>query len=387
MPRSGAILVAVVAVLIATSCGGNDDGSSPVPVPPGAATPPAVRLIDVVSGLANPVGMESLPDGRSFIIEQGGRIRILRGNVLDAQPFLDITALVESGGEKGLLGLAFHPSFSLNRRLFVNYTRRAAGQLQTVISEFTTSLIDPNLVDPASERILLTVDQPFDNHNGGQLGFGTDGLLYIALGDGGSGGDPQGNGQNTNVLLGKILRINVDSASPYGIPPDNPFAAGGGRPEVFAYGFRNPWRFSFDPPTSRLFVGDVGQAAREEIDLVTLGGNFGWNTMEGSICFNPSSGCNQTGLVLPIHDYGRSDGGTVIGGAVYRGTAIPGLVGFYVFGDFLSGRIWALRDNGTSWSRFDLLSTGRPISSFGRDSAGELFVLDYSGSLLRLAPQ
>jgi glucose/arabinose dehydrogenase len=375
-----------LALAIGAGCGG---GGSDLPAPTTPqipAAPPTVRLTEVLGGFASPVGMESLQDGRIFIVEQPGTIRIVRGNVRNAQPFLDIRGLIEDSNEKGLLGLAFHPAYAQNRRFFVNYTRRpTSGQLQSVISEFTASASDPDVADPSTERQLLVVDQPFDNHNGGQLAFGPDGFLYIALGDGGSGGDPQGNGQNRNALLGKILRINVDGGTPYGIPPDNPFAGGGGAPEVFAFGFRNPWRFSFDRPTGRLFVADVGQSAREEIDLVTRGGNFGWNVMEGTLCFSPMTGCNQTGLTLPIVDYGRGDGGTVIGGFVYRGNAIPGLVGFYVFGDFLSGRIWALRESSPGmWTRFDLLSTSRPISSFGRDAQGELYVLDYSGTLLRI---
>jgi glucose/arabinose dehydrogenase len=335
-----------------------------------------------------PVSMESAADGRIFIVEQPGRVQIIRGSVLNPAPFLDIAAQVESGGEKGLLGIALHPQFATNRRYFVNYTRRDAGQLQSVIAEFTASAADADATDPATERILLTVDQPLDNHKGGQLAFGPDGFLYIALGDGGGGGDPMANAQNTNSLLGKMLRIDVDSGLPYGIPADNPFAAGGGRAEIYAFGFRNPWRFSFDLTTGRLFVGDVGQGAREEIDIVTRGANYGWNVMEGTLCFNPSSGCNQSGLTLPIHDYDRNDGTTVIGGFVYRGTAIPGLVGQYVLADFGSGKIWSLRESGATWTRADLLSSMRAISSFGRDAQNELYVLDYSaGSVLRLAPQ
>jgi len=330
--------------------------------------------------------MTALPDGRIFILEQPGRIRILRSGSLSQAPFLDLTSKVEDGGEEGLLGLAFHPGFAQNQRLFVNYTRRVSGQLQSVTSEFPASPTNPDFVDPATERILLTVNKSFGNHNGGQIAFGPDGLLYIGLGDGGGQGDPEGNGQNSNVLFGKILRINVDSGTPYGIPADNPFANGGGRPEIFALGFRNPWRFSFDQPTGRLFVGDVGEKTREEVDIVTRGGNFGWNRMEGTVCFEPPTGCDQTGLTLPIHDYGRSDGGTIIGGFVYRGSAIPSLAGAYVFGDFLSGRVWALRESGGSWTRSDLLSTGLSISSFGQDSAGELYILDYGGRLLKIAP-
>lgn len=351
-------------------------------------TPPAVRLVEVTNGFAEPVAMDAAADGRLFIVEQAGRVQIVRNSAKNGAPFLDIVGRIESGGEKGLLGIALHPQFATNRRYFVNYTRRVSGQLQSVIAEYTASPVNPDATDAATERIVLTVNQPFDNHNGGQLAFGPDNRLYIALGDGGGGGDPQRNGQNPNTLLGKILRIDVDSGVPYGIPSDNPFANGGGRPEIFAIGFRNPWRFSFDMTSQRLFVGDVGESAREEVDIVTRGGNYGWNTMEGSICFNPSSGCNQSGITLPIHDYGRSDGSTVIGGFVYRGSAIPSLAGSYVFTDFGNGILRLLRENSGTWSRTDLLSTGRRISSLGRDTQNELYVLDYgAGSLLRLAPQ
>jgi glucose/arabinose dehydrogenase len=382
-----AICLALIAATL-PSCGG---GGTTTPTPPSAAppaTPPSVSLVSFVTGLTQPVAFESLPDGRIFVLEQAGRIRVIQGGALLSVPFLDISSNVESGGEKGLLGLAFHPSFATNGRFFVNYTRRVSGQLQTVISEFFATSASTNLVNIATERVLLTVNQPFDNHNGGQLAFGPDGSLYIGLGDGGSAGDPQGNGQNLQTLLGKILRIDVNSVDPgraYHIPGDNPFASGGGLPEIWAYGLRNPWRFSFDTASGRLFAGDVGQNAREEIDIVTRGANFGWNTMEGTLCFNPPSGCNQTGLTPPIHDYGRTDGGTVIAGFMYRGSGVSGLQGFYVFGDFISGRIWALREDASTWTRFELLSTGRSISSLGRDSAGELYVLDYgAGSVLRL---
>jgi glucose/arabinose dehydrogenase len=210
--------------------------------------------------------MAALPDGRIFIIGQPGRVRVLRSGSLSAAPFLDVTSRVEAGGEEGLLGLAFHPQFAQNRRLFVNYTRRVSGQLQSITSEFTASSTNPDTVDPSTERILLTVNKTFGNHNGGQIAFGPDGFLYIGLGDGGGQGDPDHNGQYTNVLFGKILRLDVDSGTPYGIPANNPFAAGGGRPEIFAFGFRNPWRFSFDQTTGRLFVGDVGEDTREEVE-------------------------------------------------------------------------------------------------------------------------
>jgi glucose/arabinose dehydrogenase len=332
---------------------------------------------------------------RMFILEQGGTIRIVQNGVIAPGSFLDLSSKVESGGEKGLLGLAFHPSFSTNGRFFVNYTRRLSNnnQLQTVIAEFTVSSTDPSRADASTERQLMVIDQPFDNHNGGQLAFGPDGFLYIGLGDGGGAGDPSGNAQNTNVLLGKILRIGVDqpfaTGKQYATPSDNPFASGGGLPEVWAYGLRNPWRFSFDRATGRIFTGDVGQDTWEEVDIITKGGNFGWNIMEGNHCFPPGvASCNMTGLIPPITEYGRgSNGGiSVIGGFVYNGTTMPDLVGAYVFGDLQSGHVWALKpDAAGNWQQILVLSHNRTISSFGQDFAGELYLVDYGGgAVLRI---
>jgi glucose/arabinose dehydrogenase len=389
MCRSVIVLFAGVAFLL--SCGGggsSDKGTTPTTV----SGHVSVALASVATGFSAPLDVENPGDntGRLFVVQQGGQIRILQNGTIAATPFLDITGKVTSGGETGLLGLAFHPNYSQNRHFYLNYTRTSVGQLQTVITEYQTSTIDPNVADPNSERILLTVNQPFPNHKAGQLSFGSDGYLYFGLGDGGSNGDPLRNGQNTQVLLGKMLRIDVNNTStgkPYAIPADNPFVSGGGQPEVYAYGFRNPWRFSFDTSSGRLFVADVGQDAFEEIDIVTKGANYGWNVMEGTHCFSPSSGCSMTGLTLPIHDYPRADGTTVIGGFVYRGTAIANLQGAYIFGDFGSGKIWMLRENpANTWTRTELLSTGRQISSFGQDQAGELYVVDYAGTVLQLRP-
>ncbi len=374
------------------SCGGGQSGTTTqTPTPP--VPLPQLQLTSFVSGLASPIGLEAAHDGsgRLFVLEQVGRIRIIRNNALVSTAFLDISTKVASGGELGLLGIAFHPSFTSNRKFYINYTRPSGSLWQTVIAEYMVSSTNPDLADPNSERILLVVNQPFSNHNGGQLAFGPDGFLYSALGDGGSGGDPLGNGQNKNVLLGKILRIDVNASTgglPYGIPADNPFATSGGAPEIFAYGFRNPWRFSFDT-NGTLFAGDVGQDSFEEVDIVQKGLNYGWNVMEGTHCFSPSTGCTMAGLTLPIHDYGRADGGTVIGGFVYRGTSIPTLVGAYVFGDFLSGRIWGLRQDSTgAWQRTQLAAPGRSISTLGRDEANELYVVDYvAGSIFKLAAQ
>ena len=395
----GISIVALLALsTVLLECGGSSSSPAPpAPAPPAAPPPPSgplvLTLTPVLSGLNSPVDLQNAADGsgRLFVVEQQGQIRIVSNNSLVPTPFLDITSLVDFGGEKGLLGLAFHPAYSQNRRFFVNYDRVISGQMQTVIAEFQTSASNPNQADPNSQRILFTVNQPFPNHKGGQLAFGPDGFLYIGLGDGGSAGDPLGNAQNRQVLLGKMLRIDVDHTSPglqYAIPSDNPFLNGVDRGEVWAYGLRNPWRFSFDVPSGRLFVADVGQDKFEEIDILQKGGNFGWNIMEGLHCFKPSSGCNMTGLILPITEYDHSQGDAVIGGYVYRGPAIPRLSGTYLFSDFESGTIWGLTENSTGqWTRSQLIAGGRNISSFGRDEAGELYVLDYSGSLLRITAQ
>jgi glucose/arabinose dehydrogenase len=356
----------------------------------------AVEL--VVKGLDLPDGVTNAGDGsgRLFINEQAGKVRVITaGGALSPTPFVDLTSRIKSGGERGLLGLAFHPRFATNRRLFVDYTRARDGG--TIVSELRASA-DGSRVDPSSERIILFVPQPFANHNGGQLAFGPDGYLYIGLGDGGSGGDPYGNGQNRNVLLGKILRIDVErphaAGKAYGIPPDNPYAAGGfapgeGRPEVWAYGLRNPWRFSFDRVTGELYVGDVGQNAWEEIDRQPLdppgGANYGWNLMEGNHCFQ--SGCDPTGLTMPIAEYSHQLGCSVTGGYVYRGTAQAALRGMYIFGDYCSGRLFTVHSEDGAITTGTVAESGLNISSFGEDEAGELYLVDLSGGgLYRLVP-
>ena len=343
-----------------------------------------VELRTVASGFSSPVYLTHAGDGsgRMFVVEQEGRIRILASGAILPAPFLDIRDRVRCCSELGLLGLAFHPRFPITGRFFVNYTRTGPEGLETVVAEYAVSSTDPNLAVHDSERILLRIRQPFANHNGGMIAFGPEGYLYIGTGDGGSGGDPQGNGQNLETLLGKILRIDVDSGNPYSSPSDNPFIGLPGRDEIWAYGLRNPWRFSFDRATGRLFAGDVGQNAREEIDLITRGGNYGWNIMEGTLCFSLSSNCNQTGLALPLFDYGRSFGSSVTGGYVYRGRAAPSLAGKYIFGDFGSGRLWALTEVSEGrWESEQLPGAGFNISSFGEDESGELYVLDYGGSV------
>ena len=352
-----------------------------------------LALTNVVSGLSNPVGMERPPaDNRFFIVEQRGTIRILENGALHSGNFLDLQSLVNfDGQEQGLLGLAFHPNYATNHKFYVNYSLDE-GNRETVIAEYQTLASDPNTADPNSERVLLIVNQPFPNHKGGQLVFGPDGFLYIGLGDGGSGGDPLGNGQNLSTFLGKMLRISVDppfaSGKEYAIPADNPFAASGGLPEIWAYGLRNPWRFSFEPVTNRLFVADVGQDNWEEIDILQKGGNFGWNVMEGKHCFPPTTTtCDMTNKVLPITEYPHTDGVAVIGGYVYKGTAIPSLANKYIFAD-LTGKIWSLTEApANTWTRADMLGTNLTLTSFGRDAAGELYLVDYNGNILKLVLQ
>ena len=347
------------------------------------ATAPAaaqLRLEPVVDGLERPVFLTHAGDrsGRLFVVEQAGRILILAPGGLLAEPFLDIRARVRTGGERGLLGLAFHPRFARNGRYFVNYTRADDGA--TVVAEYRVSA-DPDR-SRRLERVLLTVPQPFSNHNGGMIAFGPDGFLYIGLGDGGGGGDPGNRAQDPEELLGKILRIDVGER-PYGIPPDNPFVGGGGRPEIFALGLRNPWRFSFDRGNGRLLAGDVGQGRREEIDRIRRGRNYGWRILEGTLCFQPREDCDRTGLEPPLTEYGHRRGRcSVTGGYVYRGRAVPGLAGTYLFGDFCSGEIFGLRRG----RRSILLDSELTIASFGEDEAGELYVLDVSaGAVHRVA--
>ena len=331
----------------------------------------------------HPVDLQHAGDKRLFVVEQDGIIRVVSPDGRHAGVFLDIRDRVVSGGELGLLGLAFHPQYSSNGLFFVNYTTRSP--LRSVVARYRRDPSKEDAADPGSGQVILVVAQPFENHNGGQLAFGPDGFLYIALGDGGSAGDPFGNSQNRTVLLGKLLRIDVDRRTTttfYGIPPDNPFVGGSGglRGEIFAFGLRNPWRFSFDRKTGRLWTGDVGQNRMEEINIVEKGGNYGWNIMEGPLCYSPSSGCDTTGLAAPVHSYGRAEGGSITGGYVYRGSSLVSLSGKYVYGDYLSGRIWALDYSGPGAVRNALLlESGLHISSFGEDRDGEIFVCDYDG--------
>jgi glucose/arabinose dehydrogenase len=340
--------------------------------------PKDYRWTEVASGFQHPVDIQNADDGsgRLFIVEQPGRIRVIQSNQLLATPFLDITDRVDdNGSEQGLLGLAFHPNHEQNGFFYVNYTR-AGGD--TVIARFQVTG-DPNLADPNSEKRLIEVEQPFPNHNGGAAAFGPDGHLYLGLGDGGSGGDPLGSGQSLNTLLGKILRIDVDSGDPYAIPADNPFGN-----EIWAYGLRNPWRMSFDRQTGDLWIGDVGQGQWEEIDTYAhgtpVGANFGWNVMEGSHNYEGEA---QPGLILPAAEYSHAQGCSVTGGYVYRG-AMPEWQGIYLYGDYCTGFLWGLIPSGDGWQSQVLFETRVQISTFGEDESGEVHLADYGGTIYRL---
>lgn len=346
-----------------------------------------IELQEVAAGFEQPLYATHAGDGSGllYVVEQTGAVRIVSGGRVQAEPFLDLSERVVVGAEQGLLGLAFHPSFEDNGRLFVNYTDLDGN---TVVAEYQG---EGGRADASSERVLLTIDQPFSNHNGGALAFGPDGHLYIATGDGGSAGDPMGNGQSLGTLLGKLLRIDVDATTgdlPYGIPDDNPFAGrDGARSEIWAYGLRNPWRFSFDAATGELWIGDVGQTELEEID--NSGGgrgvNFGWNVMEGNACYEPPSGCNRSELELPAAQYSHDLGCSVTGGYVYRGRAQRALRGVYFFSDYCSGTIWGLDAAEPGAGVVRLLESERAVSSFGTDEAGELYLTDLgSGTLFRI---
>ncbi len=353
---------------------------SPTEMPP----LPVLALTKVATGLTQPTYITVAPgdDSKLFVVERLGTVRVLQNGQLQPHPFLDITSLVEAGGqEQGLLSIAFHPQFPADPRVFVNYTGHNNA---TIIAAYRLAANEPSL-NPASAQILMTFRQPYRNHNGGQLQFGPDGNLYIGTGDGGSANDPRGNGQNLSSLLGKLLRISVDFGEPYTVPADNPFVGTpNARPEVWAYGLRNPWRFSFDRETGDLWIADVGQNKFEEIDFLPLvqsaGANFGWNVMEGLHCFQKDT-CQTTGLVLPVAEYSHDDGCSVTGGYIYRGTKYPGLSGMYLYGDFCSGKIWGMRIDGLP---AELLDTRLNISSFGEDAAGELYVLDLNGSIFQV---
>jgi glucose/arabinose dehydrogenase len=334
------------------------------------------------------------PDNTSdlmFVTEQRGIIYAFSAsNPQQADIFLDITDRVNRGGnEEGLLGLAFGPDYQENGYFYVYYS--ADDPRRSVLSRFSLDRENMDVADPESEVIIMEIEQPYSNHNAGQLAFGPDTYLYIGTGDGGSAGDPEGNGQNLGTVLGSILRIDVSEVSgpgDYEIPADNPFVdTPGARGEIWAFGLRNPWRFSFDSETGLLWAGDVGQSSWEEIDIITKGANYGWNIMEGLHCYSPASGCDQSGLTLPIAEYDHSRGRcSITGGYVYRGDQTPSLQGYYIYGDYCSGEIWALAYDGNVVTENTLLAkSGLSITSFGEDLAGNLYILDRAGGIYTLA--
>lgn len=355
------------------------------PTPPelqSTSWPPTVALRQIAGGFDRPLHITHAGDGsgRLFVVEKVGRIKIVRDGQVLPEPFLEITDRVGSrANEQGLLSVAFHPRFRENGWLFVNYTNNDGD---TVVSRFSAT---DDRADPFSEQVVLTIEQPFANHNGGLVVFGPDGMLYVGMGDGGSAGDPLGAGQDRWTLLGKILRINVDTL-PYTIPPDNPWADGSeGRQETWVLGVRNPWRFSFDRATGDLFIADVGQNRQEEVHRLragqSAGANLGWNVMEGNECFRRDN-CDHSAFDLPIDVYPHSLGCSITGGHVYRGAAFPAMHGVYIFGDFCSGRIWGLRPSTAGWERVELLQRDIQIATFGEDEEGELYIAGYNNGVL-----
>lgn len=393
------LVVAAAGAVLASRPGHGASAPRSVEARKDARAVPEVLLQPIATGLPDITSITSAGDGRLFLTLQRGQIVIWDGARVLPAPFLDLSSLLVCCGEQGLLSMAFHPNYAFNGLFFVNYTNLTG---QTVVARYRVSSGNFNAADPSSAAILLTIDQPFTNHNGGQLQFGPDSDLYIGMGDGGSANDPFCNAQSSGTLLGKLLRIdvdqNVDRAPYYGIPPDNPYVLTTGPPEAWAYGVRNPWRFSFDRVTGDLYIGDVGQDAREEIDYHPLsspgGQNYGWKIMEGSLCgVQGNSGCTvalpacgDPAYTLPIIEYTHDNGScAVTGGYVYRGSAIPDLKGSYVFGDFCSGTMWAASRQGEAWSAVVLPITAPNLTTFGEDSAGELYV-GTPGTLYQIVP-
>ncbi len=348
------------------------------------STWPDIELVKRFEGFTQPVHITHAGDGtgRIFVVERSGIIKIIEDDVVLGTPFLDIEDKVQTdGGEEGLLSVAFPPNYASDQHFYVYYTNNSSN---LIIARY--GLSSANDADESSEQIILDIGHPtYRNHNGGQLAFGpNDGYLYIATGDGGGGGDPDENGQDLSTLLGKILRIDVETGDPatYFNPASNPFTSNAAqRDEIWAYGLRNPWRFSFDRQTGDLYLGDVGQGSYEEIDYQSAsssgGENYGWNTMEGAHCYNSSS-CDQTGLTLPVAEYVNGSDCSVTGGYVYRGSSYPRMQGIYFYGDYCSGKIWGLQQNGSSWDNTLLLDTSHFISTFGEDEAGNLYLTSYT---------
>ena len=387
MPRLLRTVAAAPAFLgLVMTCGGDSAGTT---LPPGAVS---VRLEEVVTGLAYPVYLTAAPGdtSRLFVVEKGGTVRVLKHGVLLPTPFIDLSSRVTKGSEQGLLGMAFHPS---DNRVVLSFT--VAGPERggrSRVATFTAGA-DPDVLDPASEQLVLEVDQPYSNHNGGHVAFGPDGYLYFGLGDGGSGGDPQGHGQDRSDLLGSLLRLDLDHGLPYTVPASNPFVGQAGvRGELWNWGLRNPWRFSFDRATGNLYIADVGQNEWEEVSVqpaASQGGeNYGWAVMEGEHCYG-SATCAKGGLVMPVVEYGHGDGCSITGGYVYRGQAIPELAGTYFYGDYCDGWIRSFVYQGgaaTGAASWPTLDTGQQITSFGEDARGEIYVVLAGGTIYRIAP-
>lgn len=402
--------IALLAVVL-QACGGGGGGSDstpppvvnpppvePPPVEPPPVADPVIDLQQVYTQLdfTRPVAMLQAPgdDSRWFVVEQSGVVRVFDNDtaIAESSVFIDISDKVVSAGEAGLLGMAFHPDFAANGEAFLSYTGDPGGVLTSFVSRFR-ALGGGQALDRGSEEILVQVVQDFGNHNGGNIAFGPDGFLYVGLGDGGSANDPNDRAQDTTNVLGAMLRIDVNTGAPYGIPPGNPFGAnpvcvqGFGAapcPEIFAYGLRNPWRWSFDSATGALWAGDVGQGSWEEVDVVDSSGNYGWPIREGAHCnaaIQPN--CDATGLIDPFWEYDHGQGQSITGGFVYRGTQVANLSGYYVFGDFVSGRIWGIPVDSSSAALL-LAESGLPIASFAQDNTGELFIVDYSGGLYQI---
>ncbi|MGD9571278.1 MAG: sorbosone dehydrogenase family protein [Thermoleophilia bacterium] len=392
--RPLALVLAAAAVAFAGCASGGDaavtTGQQTAPAPTGAVEQATgVRLAQVRSGLGDALYVTAAPGQRNrlYVVQQSGRVRVLERGRLVSRPFLDVSGRISAGGERGLLGLAFHPGYARNGRFFLNYTDRAGDTRVVEMRRGAGGRARPGV------RVLLTIPQPYSNHNGGHLAFGPDGMLYIGTGDGGSGGDPEGHGQRLDTLLGKILRIDVDSrpaGRAYGIPAGNPFAGGGGRPEIWAYGLRNPWRFSFDRTRGDLWIGDVGQNDIEEIDFARAGAaggvNFGWNAFEGRSPYPGGDPVNGRAPTAPVAQYTHSAGCSVTGGFVYRGTRAGALRGRYVYADYCSGRVWSMRAGPSPGAPRE--ETGRlgvslsNVTSFGEGGGGDLYVLA-GGTLYR----
>lgn len=395
--RYVAACLAGIAAFVA-ACGGGSSSEPPVPTPAPAPTTgslPALTLARAFSALSfsSPVALLQAPgdNGRWFVVERGGRVVVFPNNdaATSAQVTEFISVTVNAGGEGGLLGMAFHPNFPATPHVFLSYTR-TGNPLTSVIDRYSSNDGGATL-DPATRVEILTLEQPFDNHKGGHMAFDRAGKLFIGFGDGGSGNDPQNNGQNPSTLLGKMLRIDIDATPAagknYAIPSDNPFAAGGGAPEIYASGFRNPWRWSFDRDTDRLWLGDVGQSAWEEVDIVTRGGNYGWRVCEGAHLRGSTAPCNNAAFIDPVAEYDHAAGCSITGGYVFRGASIPALAGVYLYGDFCSGTIWALRETtGAAPVVQPAISSGLSVVSFAESNDGEQYVVDLGGTLHRIVP-